>query len=1249
MSCIDYSQTAENHQCLLILVKHVGTLLKTKTFLYLWERIRRVSMVRIPNQQRTIWLRYKRMYPVDNNEWGDFQAHRKVLGLICIGKCHNMKEFEETFESYKKIKEDYANTIFNSRLILFGMNRDGTPLEEINSSDTDNSPSTSNSQDSSHVLDAENLSSTSDKSPSPSSDSCQLDNTFSSNGANNTIREKDSDNNNPNIRIFSKSVHKENTGAEVVFYPNTEGTIDLEERLRELIISLFFVLEGKRLDRSFERTEKLQLLCAPFEKRDLQGIDTDSKSFKRKCQGRLRKHLADLCLQADRPGEAILHYQTSLDILKTVNDSLWIGACYEGLCSSSVILTYPQTGSPLLKRNLSFCVRRGKSKIDDIKARPSVPVPVKRSYSNGCDVIDSPPKPCLDPDDIIEKYKESIMQYSKCKAAAVIEMEASIKACRVLVLQRKYLQASDFLQNVVYISLQSSDEDKIQRYSTLASLYSQIGFHRKAAFFRRVSALQCVNPQVAQPSWYQCYTLLLQALDGYGVTLDPREFSTDKPCGWPVLQMRVLQELIFSARKMGNPQLSVRHMTFLLHTMLEHLSAQERRDVASVLSSYTARCEGTPQPLATDSGIIFPPVPLTKLPLVKSFKLMSVAGHCRPVKLPGSGDSVNSEFDQQGLFIYTPFSFGGTDDQEHKSNKVDFCWVAGDVCEVHLEVHNPMPDVLNVSQMGLLTDGVEMDVFPANATIPAESGPHLIKLSGIPKTTGDLNIYGYISHVYGVRSHCKLKDIPHLRSTQHIVEVIPALPHIHVSTSLPKATNCPLLTPDGMDIINSATTVLYAGQSMNWVLTINNLGNQKLEMLELGLTSKPEYRGALKKIVMWNEGGITTQLPVQPDDSISIPISLYGYNHFYTDSDNSEASAFTSSHSTSVGLKYNTNSRKTLEVTLTVCYSGGPGMEHSYCRQCAISLRLDILPTISIQKWDVIPAGSYDRCFVLFDLMNQSSHQTEVQYNDGGKIIIEASQCRRIAIPFTRCHLPIQEDNPAANKLPHNDTVLCPIIIEPVDVWKMYLSNCIDVRWSAPAVNATGKVSLENVVWSAFQLNLMKLSPIKWTVVVNSQYFDIANIPQVAVGELINIHITLVNTDSVDAHQAELSISCYQDLGSGTTWMEADEQCSIIGLRSLKVDKLAQGGSLSHECHLMFHHSGVYKFDIQCAYQRQAPKEASIDVLFPSGQNSIGSLLAGDTSTKCYQQTVWKCTPIMHIKVLDSATCHLPYDVIENK
>lgn len=26
--------------------------------------------------------------------------------------------------------------------------------------------------------------------------------------------------------------------------------------------------------------------------------------------------------------------------------------------------------------------------------------------------------------------------------------------------------------------------------------------------------------------------------------------------------------------------------------------------------------------------------------------------------------------------------------------------------------------------------------------------------------------------------------------------------------------------------------------------------------------------------------------------------------------------------------------------------------------------------------------------------------------------------------------------------------VVCPVVIEPVDVWKMYIFNCIDVRWS---------------------------------------------------------------------------------------------------------------------------------------------------------------------------------------------------------
>lgn len=36
--------------------------------------------------ERTIWIRYVKEYPVGNNDWGDFQTHRRLLGLITLGK-----------------------------------------------------------------------------------------------------------------------------------------------------------------------------------------------------------------------------------------------------------------------------------------------------------------------------------------------------------------------------------------------------------------------------------------------------------------------------------------------------------------------------------------------------------------------------------------------------------------------------------------------------------------------------------------------------------------------------------------------------------------------------------------------------------------------------------------------------------------------------------------------------------------------------------------------------------------------------------------------------------------------------------------------------------------------------------------------------------------------------------------------------------------------------------------------------------
>lgn len=68
---------------------------------------------------------------------------------------------------------------------------------------------------------------------------------------------------------------------------------------------------------------------------------------------------------------------------------------------------------------------------------------------------------------------------------------------------------------------------QIHRYGTLASLYTQVGFHRKAAFFKRVAGMQCVAPGTSV-GWHQCYYLLVQALAGYSISLDPKEFLTGR-------------------------------------------------------------------------------------------------------------------------------------------------------------------------------------------------------------------------------------------------------------------------------------------------------------------------------------------------------------------------------------------------------------------------------------------------------------------------------------------------------------------------------------------------------------------------------------------------------------------------------------------------------------------------------------------------------------------------------------------------
>ncbi|ELW63457.1 Trafficking protein particle complex subunit 9 [Tupaia chinensis] len=334
MSVPDYMQCAEDHQTLLVVVQPEG-IVSEENFFRVYKRICSVSQVSVRDSQRVLYIRYRHHYPPENNEWGDFQTHRKVVGLITITDCCAAKDWPQTLEKFQAQKEIYGPTLYDSRLLVFGLQ--GELAEQART--------------------------------------------------------------------------------DVAFYPSYEDCEAVERRVEDFIESLFIVLESKRLDRATDKSgDKIPLLCVPFEKKDFVGLDTDSRHYKKRCQGRMRKHVGDLCLQAGMLQDSLVHYHMSVELLRSVNDFLWLG----GALTTNGI--NPDTSSEI-----------GRA------------------------------KNCLSPEDIIDKYKEAISCYSKYKNAGVIELEACVKAVRVLAIQKRSMEASEFLQNAVYINLRQISVDSTQQ------------------------------------------------------------------------------------------------------------------------------------------------------------------------------------------------------------------------------------------------------------------------------------------------------------------------------------------------------------------------------------------------------------------------------------------------------------------------------------------------------------------------------------------------------------------------------------------------------------------------------------------------------------------------------------------------------------------------------------------------------------------------------------------------------------------
>uniref|UniRef100_A0A6B2EIB5 Putative targeting complex trapp subunit n=1 Tax=Phlebotomus kandelakii TaxID=1109342 RepID=A0A6B2EIB5_9DIPT len=1310
MSHPDYEQNAHHHGALLVLVRGIGPA-KPRSLQKVFERIQSVNTVRIVDSAghpRDIWVRYIRDHPVENNDWGDFQTHRRLLGLVTVGKFDTQTELNELCRIHESLKVKYTSTLYDSRCLLFGP----TTAPESVSIPEDDTKSTGSDSGSNKENSAE-VNSNGKVSGSPMT-SKKLQEIFTPP---------------PNFK------------SRAFFYPENDGCANLEAAMTEFIGALFWVLESKRLERSREKIDKVSLLLAPFEKRDFVGLDLESRNNRKRCMGRVTKNLADLTLQAGLVAESLTLFHAASETLRAISDSLWLGAANEGLCAASAILLYPHMRQPQpLQRNASLqeagspqrrVASKSTKKVTGIvqsnteadsgvvkstcssmssssseSSTSSLTSSISPGVTTGSSssvssivappgsIEDSPVAPfppnILSPEDITTRYRDAIINYSKYRHAGIIETEAALKAARICIEQGHNLDVSMFLQNVLYINLNMSEQERVQRFETLTGLYEKIGYHRKASFCQRLAAWRHVAASNANPDWTASYRLMLDSFAGHKMSLDPLEMLT-QDSGWKCLQVDLLQQLVLAAKRMDNAAVAVRHLTYTIQTMWPHLSAAEQHEVATHLQNLAAQCEGAPVPLVLDSGRVLPPANLTDLPYCCQLQVRELPIALRPHKI--ATNKVDS-----GPFLFTPIHFTSATGGQHRgsagggsgsgsASSQPVQWVQNDVGEVALKLKNPLPGDLHVCDMRLLSTGIVFESRPQTISLVASPAATSVTLQGTPLEVGKLEILGYSTHTLGVKSNCRLRDMQ--RSRQHLptsanVEVIPALPTLSVTTSLPEK---------GL--------TLYNGEEAKVAVTLTNTGSVQIEFLEGAIHSQLDS-ATQARIFHWvTPEEVNRALPIAPQASVTFTLRIFGdadflgpvnlsllsagaglspaqvahdgpqslsvgstslmtvtsgpSNHSRVSSPthrrNTElTSSFRSTHSghsslATVSLNTATMGTGTrhMEAQLRLRFSGGAGYQEGYCRQVSAALPLELLPSAHITNWDVLPAETPSQFYLVLDVVNVTGQEMALQYTEQKNIVIEAKESCRIPVPVERCPLEKIQSGMAAPS--ESGSVMSGHEVDHIEkICSGHISDQVNLHWSLAGTETKGLASLKGITLSPAMLDLVTVAPLQWEISVDREKVTSTAEISKMTGECVTLGVSIINLSPQPLHRLIISIQFYQDYQNGMHNYRLETRIIMSGANEILIPFLGRSERASHECSVIFFTPGRFKADIQCSAQNSQmvsiSSHAAESTSSGGGVSSVGGNTANTSASLSGRRVsadshIWRFTPPIEVTVVE--------------
>ncbi|CAD5114430.1 DgyrCDS3562 [Dimorphilus gyrociliatus] len=1072
MSFPDFSCRVEDHGAILIDVQKVGSSLTDDQFKILFDKLNFTKFVRIHDKDRVLNIRFKRHYPVENNEWGEFQMHRRVLGLICIGAAKNDSELSDLKIDFEAHVQRYISTFYNSKLITI---------------------------------------------------KCYEGNEIKHN----------EDKYYESIEKDGPTSNGTSSGQEPVVFESFDHALEnCDAIVKELTETLFWILESKVQDRSIERQDKLSLLKNPIEKKELVGIESEGRNYKKKCTGRIRKHLGDLCLLAGLPQDALLHYETAARILKGVNDWIWLGATYEGTCATNIIVNNPSPERSQFNRNSSFSVKHGKtpSLLAQSSTATDLDLAVNRRFGE------------LLPSDLFEKYMEAVECYGKNNTIGVIRMEACMKACRLFASQQKYLDGARYLEKLIYINLNLSEDEKLQQYSTLSSLYSLVKMERKASFFKHITAKMTASDRLIS-SWKKSHQLLLGSNKGFAISFDP--LSNQWKNGWasPV-KVQILADLAYMAEYARDGDAALQHFSLLLNNLYPYLSAKELENYSKYIEKLTNNSEPQRPTEVTRYNTKLPAVNFTNIPRIERIQLIRPVEYLEPIKI----DSGRKE-DDSGVFIVSPSP--SANNRKKNPIKEAAKWCVDEPFYVEFQIFNPTLIPLTCENLIPVFDKVDVDWVPLNFTLPPKTR-RKYRVKGETKEEGKYLLKEYHFNMFGIKSISKIKDLAALSEENLSCHIIHPLPVLDIETSLNNSQSV-IFSPDDYEspIYKAYNLDLYSGETMIVDMSLFNSGNIDVDNLDLSIENVEGSDYCFSEPVVSLKNPEDIRLPIKVGEKAVQKIALFGTHNFICQEFSSRKREILSPEKSHI-----------VEYLVKIQYHES---KHKYCRKAGIVFRITIMPSVIVKKWNLVDGLNWKSLLLHLDIENLQIGKVWISHEKSSyAACIGKGETSRISFPVNKFK-PVSNDAQLSSEIINHE-----------------VRN--DSKVTYRLLNGRhGIISLDTIAWSKDCLKLWKYPIIDWNFVLNETVINLENTQITCkVGEAEKITISLrCAYDYLYLKNVQFSAKFYQHDGNlnhkdfelSNVFINGSEYFEFKNVNSVQFVELSQ--------EVLFLCPGKYYFELQ--------------------------------------------------------------------